>query len=66
MTINGIRTLQHNPGYNSAKAVTELGVTFRPLVATLRDEVAWYRSLEKREASNAVPRSHRETATKPA
>lgn len=66
MTINGIRTLQHNPGYNSAKAIAELGVTFRPLADTLRDEVAWYRSVEQRESSNAVPRSHQEIVGRPA
>jgi hypothetical protein len=66
MTINGIRTLQHNPGYNSAKAVAELGVTFRPLAETLRDEVAWYRSVEKRAASSAAPRPRPETVGKPA
>jgi dihydroflavonol-4-reductase len=64
MTISGIRTLQHNPGYNSAKAMAELGVTFRPLAETLRDEVAWYRSVERREPLNAVPRSHHEIVGK--
>jgi dihydroflavonol-4-reductase len=29
---------------SSAKAVRELGVTFRPLEETLRDEVAWFRA----------------------
>jgi dihydroflavonol-4-reductase len=66
MTINGIRTLQHNPGYNSSKAVAELGVTFRPLAETLRDEVAWYRSVEQRATPNPVPRSHHEIMGKPA
>lgn len=27
---------------SSAKAMRELGVTFRPLEETLRDEIAWF------------------------
>ena len=38
----------------------------RPLAETLRDEVAWYRSVEKRAASSAAPRLRPETVGKPA
>jgi dihydroflavonol-4-reductase len=44
MTRTGIRTLLHQRTTRSAKAIRELGITFRPLEETLRDEVAWYRS----------------------
>jgi hypothetical protein len=44
MTVSGIRTLQHIHRLDSSRAQRELGVTFRPLAATLADEVAWFRS----------------------
>jgi dihydroflavonol-4-reductase len=43
-TVEGIRTLADPRPTSSAKAVRELGVTFRPLRDTLRDEVAWLRA----------------------
>ena len=43
-TVSGVRTLFERRPTNSAKAVRELGATFRPLADTLRDEVAWYRA----------------------
>jgi dihydroflavonol-4-reductase len=42
-TISGVRTLQARRQTRSDKAVRELGASFRPLVETLRDEVAWFR-----------------------
>jgi dihydroflavonol-4-reductase len=43
VTPEGIRTLQEEYDVSSAKAVRELGATFRPLEETLRDEIAWFR-----------------------
>lgn len=43
-TINGVKTLRARRTTRSDKALRELGVTLRPLEATLRDEVAWFRS----------------------
>jgi dihydroflavonol-4-reductase len=43
MPIEGVRTLLPKDTVSSAKAVHELGVTFRPLEETLRDTVAWFR-----------------------
>jgi hypothetical protein len=43
-TVAGVRTLLEMHATSSAKAVRELGVTFRPLEETLRDEVAWFRA----------------------
>jgi dihydroflavonol-4-reductase len=43
VTPEGIRTLQEDYDVSSAKAVRELGATFRPLEETLRDEIAWFR-----------------------
>jgi dihydroflavonol-4-reductase len=45
VTVKGVQTLHHNNPTSSAKAVRELGVTFRPLEETLRDTVAWYQSM---------------------
>jgi dihydroflavonol-4-reductase len=42
MTVNGVRTLTGKRTSSSAKAITELGVSFRPLDETMRDSVAWY------------------------
>ena len=43
ITRSALRTLQLRRSTRSTKAVRELGASFRPLVETLRDEVAWYR-----------------------
>ncbi|MFI1918498.1 hypothetical protein [Nocardia sp. NPDC020380] len=43
VNVKGVRTLHHNNPTSSAKAVRELGATFRPLEQTLRDTVAWCR-----------------------
>jgi dihydroflavonol-4-reductase len=43
VTPEAIRTLQEAYDMSSAKAERELGVTFRPLEETLRDEIAWFR-----------------------
>jgi dihydroflavonol-4-reductase len=42
-TVNGIRTLNMRYPISSAKAMHELGVTFRPLEQTLADAVHWFR-----------------------
>jgi len=44
MTVEGIRTLHHQEKISSEKAKRELGITFRPLEETLRDEVNWFRA----------------------
>jgi dihydroflavonol-4-reductase len=43
-TVNGVRALRHARLTSSEKARRELGATFRPLIETLRDEVAWFRA----------------------
>jgi dihydroflavonol-4-reductase len=43
-TVQGARTLLEPHRTSSAKAIRELGATFRPLRDTLRDEVAWFRA----------------------
>jgi dihydroflavonol-4-reductase len=43
-SVAGVRTLLEMHRTSSAKAVRELGVTFRPFKETLRDEVAWFRA----------------------
>lgn len=43
-TLAGVKTLLERHDTSSAKAVRELGATFRPLRETLRDEVAWFRA----------------------
>jgi dihydroflavonol-4-reductase len=43
ISLQGVRTMRAKHKIRSDKAVRELGVTFRPLADTLRDEVAWYR-----------------------
>ncbi len=42
MPVEGIKTLREPHPLSSAKAVRELGATFRPFKETLRDELAWY------------------------
>ncbi|MBC7870191.1 MAG: SDR family oxidoreductase [Chitinophagaceae bacterium] len=44
MTVEGIRTLHYQEKISSEKAIRELGITFRPLEETLRDEVNWFRA----------------------
>lgn len=39
----GVKTLQAKLAVDSSKARRELGVSFRPLAETLREEVSWYR-----------------------
>lgn len=43
MTVSGIRALSDGHRISSARAEDELGIRFRPLEETLRDEVAWIR-----------------------
>lgn len=44
ITVEGVRTLANPIRTSSSKAVRDLGVTYRPLEDTLRDEVAYYRA----------------------
>lgn len=44
VTVQGVRSLRHDNPTSSAKAVRELGATFRPLAQTLGDTVAWCRA----------------------
>ena len=43
VTPEAIRTLQETYDMSSDKAIKELGVSFRPLEDTFRDEIAWFR-----------------------
>jgi dihydroflavonol-4-reductase len=43
-TLEGVRTLSEARPTSSAKAIRELGASFRPLRDTLRDEIAWFRA----------------------
>jgi dihydroflavonol-4-reductase len=51
LTVSGVRTMSESmkSPLSSRKAQRELGVSFRPLSETLRDEVNWYRSSMKSE-----------------
>lgn len=44
--IEGVKVILAALAYDSTKAQRELGVQFRPLEATLRDQVAWYRQAD--------------------
>lgn len=57
LTVAGFLTLQSPSSLNSGKAIRELGVSFRPLEATLRDEVAWYREQGMAPVQSASARS---------
>ena len=49
LTVSGVRTMNDAMKHklSSAKAERELGVSFRPLIETLRDEVQWFRDRAK-------------------
>lgn len=56
ITRSGIRTLREPHLTNSAKAVRELGATFRPFAETVRDTVEWYRAHQpERLMGTALP-----------
>ncbi len=40
--VEGVRSLREARPTSSAKAIRELGASFRPLKETLRDEIAWF------------------------
>jgi dihydroflavonol-4-reductase len=44
ITIAGLRTMHARVAVDSAKAIRELGASFRPFDDTVRDEVAWFRA----------------------
>ena len=44
VTLEGVRMMQARLAVTSEKAKRELGFQARPLIDTLRDEVAWYRA----------------------
>ena len=44
MTLAGVRTIHGKNNVDSAKAIRELGATFRSFDDTVRDEVAWFRA----------------------
>jgi dihydroflavonol-4-reductase len=60
ITRSALRTLQERRTTRSAKAIRELGASFRPLSETLRDEVAWYR--QHRPEWLSAPRAGRQAA----
>jgi dihydroflavonol-4-reductase len=51
--LEGIRTLTANKSASSAKAIRELGATFRPLSETIRDTVAWYAEQQPENVAQA-------------
>lgn len=42
VTADGVKTLNERKAVSSAKAEEELGVSFRPLLETVSDEIAWF------------------------
>lgn len=64
ITLEGVRTMHAHTPISSAKAMRELGVTFRPLEETLRDEVSWYREHGYAPASEHNAKLKSESATK--
>jgi len=44
VTLDGVRTIHAKGSVDSAKAVRELGATFRPFDDTARDAVDWFRA----------------------
>ncbi|HEV2690069.1 MAG TPA: SDR family oxidoreductase [Bryobacteraceae bacterium] len=44
VTLAGVRTIHGKNEVNSAKAIRELGASFRPFEETVRDEVQWFRT----------------------
>ena len=42
MPLEGVKTLLPKHTVSSAKAIRELGASFRPIEETLRDTVQWY------------------------
>lgn len=54
ITVSGVRTLLHRRLTRSDKARRVLGVTFRPLEETLRDEVAWFRQHRPEQLGGAA------------
>lgn len=44
ISVNGIRALNRGREVSSSKAIRDLGINFRSLEDSLRDEVAWYRA----------------------
>ncbi|MFE3838234.1 hypothetical protein [Pseudogemmobacter sonorensis] len=43
-TVRTMRAEAERTRFNPAKSRDELGVTFRPIAQTIRDEVAWFRA----------------------
>ncbi|AIQ12849.1 NAD-dependent epimerase/dehydratase family protein [Paenibacillus durus] len=44
LSVNGIRSITNKKQTSSAKAESELGIHFRPLIETVRDTVNWYKT----------------------
>ena len=44
VTVEAVRTIHAKKPVDSAKAIRELGATFRPFEQTVKDEVDWYRA----------------------
>jgi dihydroflavonol-4-reductase len=44
VTVQGVKTIHAKKAVDSAKAIRELGATFRPFEQTVRDEVEWFRA----------------------
>lgn len=44
VTVAGVRTIHRRNEVSSAKAIRELGASFRPFEETVRDEVEWFRA----------------------
>lgn len=42
ITVAGLKALVEKPTFSSQKAIEELGISFRPLENTLRDQIKWF------------------------
>ncbi|MFO0659352.1 MAG: hypothetical protein U0165_05925 [Polyangiaceae bacterium] len=54
MSVEGIRVMNHRLRVSSEKAQKELGITFRPMRETIRDEVAWMRRVGMLESNSTI------------
>jgi dihydroflavonol-4-reductase len=54
LSVNGVRAITRKKRTSAAKAIEELGVTFRPLVETMRDTVRWYAMYQPEHITTAA------------
>jgi dihydroflavonol-4-reductase len=65
LTVAGFKSLQNPSTLSNAKAIRELGVSFRTLETTLRDAVTWYRE-QGFAPAQGVPAKSSSAANSPA